>query len=179
MLTAVDELDTGAGDEVFDGAGHHDLRPLRERGYPLTDVYGHPANIVTTDFDFAGMQPHTDIEAQGRRRVADGARTADPACRPVEGGQEAITSRLDFATAERRQLMPDRSVPSPFCLSRGTRKMTSSSSILWCSLLGAGAMCSTPSHISSQRSMPIAFRRASSAGLTSTRTALMTRSYSR
>src|SRR5262245_37386387 len=69
--------------------------------------------------------------------------------------------------------MPDTSVPRRLRSIKGTRKTMSLSSSRWCSLLGAGAMCNTPSHISSRRSTPVSLRRANTSGLTSSITALI------
>src|SRR5680860_392325 len=112
VLTTVVELEARARDQVLDRARHDDLRRLRDRGHPLTNVDRHAADVVPADLDLAGVQADPDLQAQARSRVADGTAAADRARRPVEGGQKAIPHRLHFAALERLQLVADGRVVS-------------------------------------------------------------------
>ncbi len=69
-----------------------------------------PADIVTEQFDFSGVQSSTDFDPEPSNRIADVAGAANRARRAVENRDERIADRIDFASAEPRQLLPHQDV---------------------------------------------------------------------
>ena len=91
-----------AGDENLSCAGlRHDSRG---------DVEGDPADPAVDDLALARVDPGTDLEPQGADIVGYGARAADRAARPVEGGDEAVPGRVQLLSAIAGELLPDQRV---------------------------------------------------------------------
>jgi hypothetical protein len=73
--TSVFEGDSGAVDEVFDGARHKDLPGIRQRCDSRRDVDGDSADVVTAPFALTGVQAASNIDADPRYAISksDGA----------------------------------------------------------------------------------------------------------
>ena len=56
FAAAVIEAQSGAYDQVLDGARHQHLAGVGERRDPRADMNGDAANIVADDFALAGME---------------------------------------------------------------------------------------------------------------------------
>ena len=63
-----------------------------------------PATSEPASFDFIGVDPHSDIEADLTGGVADRAPATDGAGGAVEGGEHAVTGEPFLVTREARQL---------------------------------------------------------------------------
>src|SRR5579863_3021955 len=100
VLAALAEGQPGADDEVGDGARHEHLSWTGQRRHPGADVDGHPADVLSQQFDLARVQagPHLDAELGGP--VAYGTGALDGPCRSVERRQEAVADGLDLAAGE-------------------------------------------------------------------------------
>src|SRR5579863_8940995 len=110
VWTTIYELDSGAGDEVADGAGYQHFVGIRRRCDPRADVYSDSAHVVADQLALAGMQSGAHLEAQRLHPLADCACTSDRARRTIERGQQPVASGVDFAPAERAQLLAHRRV---------------------------------------------------------------------
>ena len=108
LRTARLEHDPGSGDQVLDRVRGQDLPATSQRADPRRDMDGDPGDVVADELDLAGVQPGPDLEPLRRDRVADDERGPDRARRPVEGGQEPVTGRLDLAATEPLEGEPDR-----------------------------------------------------------------------
>jgi hypothetical protein len=100
LRAAVVQDDIGAHDQVPHGLGGEDLTGPGRCHHPRRDVHGDAADVTVTQLDLAGMQPHPNLDADAAQLVPEGGRAADPAARPVEGGQQPITGRLHKPAAE-------------------------------------------------------------------------------
>src|SRR4029079_8555157 len=63
-------------------------------------------DVVTTDFDFAGMDPGAHADVVGGEGVSDRPRTIGRGAGTVERGDEAVAHGLDLATAKASDLDP-------------------------------------------------------------------------
>jgi hypothetical protein len=68
------------------------------------------ADVIGDDLDLTDVQPGADLQAQVAHGIADGRRAPHPACRRVERRHEAVTHRLDLATAIPFEQPPHRAV---------------------------------------------------------------------
>jgi hypothetical protein len=97
---AIGKGDAGAADEVGDGTGDEDFVGLGVRLHALGDVDGDAADIVTVEFDLAGVQPYSYMDADGAHGVADGTGAAHSSAGPVKDGQEPVARGFDLSTPE-------------------------------------------------------------------------------
>src|SRR4029453_9521236 len=95
---AVRKRDTRADDKALAGAGDEPLVRPGECADPRADVDGHAADVVADELALAGVQAGAHIDVERSHGVRDRSRTADPARRSVEGGEEAVAQRLHFAS---------------------------------------------------------------------------------
>jgi hypothetical protein len=64
VLPRFDELDTGAGDEVFDRARDEHFAWVRGLRHPRSDVHGDPAGLTGHHLALTGLQPGADLEPE-------------------------------------------------------------------------------------------------------------------
>src|SRR3954447_435805 len=94
----VGELDSGAGDEVGDGARDEHLARPRSGAHARADVHRDAAHIsVAHQLALAGVQTGADLDAERANRVAGRARAANPSRGTVERRQEPVAHRLDLS----------------------------------------------------------------------------------
>src|SRR5438094_8848889 len=70
-------------------------------------MHRNAADVVAHQLDFARVQPAADLDREFGRGSADRERASDPSGRSIEGRQEIVASRVDFATAETVKLLTD------------------------------------------------------------------------
>src|SRR5438270_12206768 len=107
MRASILEADARAGDEVFHRARHQHLACVRARCHASAYVHGETTDVRAHDLALAGVQPRADLQPDLGHRVPDRHRAADTARRAVEGGEEAVASSVDLASAEVRELPAD------------------------------------------------------------------------
>jgi hypothetical protein len=76
----------------------------------LADVYGDATDVVAAMLDLAGVDAGSDLQAERPDRLLDRLRAADRSRRAIEGGQHAITGRLDLSATVPVQLTSNDSV---------------------------------------------------------------------
>src|SRR6185369_17864424 len=69
------------------------------RGDPGTDGHCDSAEFAVDGLDFAGVHAAPDLQPKRTDRLGDRAGAADGPCRPVEGGEEAVSGRVDLLAA--------------------------------------------------------------------------------
>jgi hypothetical protein len=92
--------DVGAHDQIPYGPGGEDLPRTGQRHHSGRDVDRDTADVAVALLNFAGVQPHPELEADAAQLVSERGRTTDPAAWAVEGGQNPITGGLDQLAAE-------------------------------------------------------------------------------
>jgi hypothetical protein len=97
VQTAILELQSGTGSQIFHGAGDEHLSRPSARKDTLPDVHRNPGETVAKDLDFSGVEPRADLDAQLADAVAYDTGALHRARRTVEGGQEAVAGRIDLA----------------------------------------------------------------------------------
>src|SRR5262249_3789133 len=90
VLAEVLESEAGADDEVDDCAGNEHLVCGGERGDACPEMHGDTSDVVSAEFDLAGVYPGAGLDSEVAYRVADRTRAADRSCRSVEGRQDPI-----------------------------------------------------------------------------------------
>jgi hypothetical protein len=63
-------------------------------------MHGDAADVAVALLDFAGVQPHPDLEADAAQLVSEGSRAADPRAGTVKGRQDPVTGGLDQLAAK-------------------------------------------------------------------------------
>src|SRR5689334_7153280 len=107
MLTAILELDSRAGDEVFHRAGNKHLSRFGEGRDPRADVDCDSAGLAVHEFALAGMQTRAYLQVEVADALADSEGAADRPRRAVEGGEEAVAGGVHLLAAETPQLRAD------------------------------------------------------------------------
>ena len=79
-------------------------------------MHGDPPDLVADELALAGVEPISHADTQSLHYVDDGTSTPDPARRAVEGGEEAITCRIHFATPEPLELLAHHGVVALQCV---------------------------------------------------------------
>ena len=100
------ELQIGAGNEVFDGRGGQYLAGACLRCNPGADIDGNAGDLLADQFALANVQAGADLEPELLTdRASDRVGAADCPDRAVEGRKEAVTCRVDLASAEAAELL--------------------------------------------------------------------------
>jgi hypothetical protein len=110
---AVREPQPAAGDDVAHGRGHEDLTRTREARQPCGDVHRHPAEPAVIELALARVDAGADLEAEVGDLVVERACERHRVAGDAEGRQEAVPCRIDLATAEPRQPIPEPCVVGP------------------------------------------------------------------
>ena len=66
-----------------------------------------PANIVSSQLDFSGMQTSANFNSELRNSVPNTASTTNSAGRPIKGHNECIADGFDLASAPTSEFLPD------------------------------------------------------------------------
>ena len=77
---------------------------LRQGLHPGGGVHRDAADVVAAELDLAGVGAGPDLDAERAEGGDDLDGAANGAGGPVEGGDEAVTGRVDLPTAEAGQL---------------------------------------------------------------------------
>ncbi|HET6773552.1 MAG TPA: hypothetical protein VFH36_09590 [Acidimicrobiales bacterium] len=96
MFAAVVERRARTCDEVDDGSGHEDLAGLCGFADATCEVDGDACELGAASFDFTGVDPDPDVEADLAGGVADRGPTTDCAGRAVEGGEYSVSGEFLF-----------------------------------------------------------------------------------
>jgi hypothetical protein len=96
VLAAVVESRARACHQIDDGPRHEHLTRLCGFAHTACQVDGDARQLGAASFDFTGVDPHSDIEADLAGGVADRGPTTDRAGGAVEGGEDAITGELSW-----------------------------------------------------------------------------------
>jgi len=110
MLPTVSELDARSGDEIPDGAGHHDLSRVCLGADPSGYMDGEASQVIAAHLAFACMQTGADVDAKFSRSVKDGLGAADRTSGAVKGREEAVPSRVDLTSTKPPELIAYRAV---------------------------------------------------------------------
>ncbi len=97
LHTAIIERESGAGDEILDRARNQHLARVSPSRHAGADVHGDAAVFVSHHFALARMKSGAHVDAELVHCLRDGARTANPACRTIEGGEEPIARGINLA----------------------------------------------------------------------------------
>ena len=100
VLTAISELDAGAGDEVLDGRGDEDLTRVSVGGDPGTDVNGEAGQLAFISLALSRVNPDSQLEPKLVGVGNECLCTADRSRRTVEGGEEAVAGRVHLLASE-------------------------------------------------------------------------------
>ena len=126
MLASVVEGEVRSRDQVLDSRGDENLPWSRLRGHPRAGVDCDARELVPDHLALAGVQPGPYFETQLPHPVPDRRGAADGADRAVEGGEEAVSCRIQLATAKTIQLgthervvASDEVRPGPVCQLEG------------------------------------------------------------
>ncbi len=103
----VGEANAGAEDEHLHGAGDQNLTGAGERGDPGPHVDRQAGDLPAPAFHLARVQARPDLDAEVGYGIADGTCAADGPRRPVDGGEEAVSSGVDLHAAESLEEPPD------------------------------------------------------------------------
>jgi hypothetical protein len=98
VRSLVGEADLRSAHQLLDGRSDKHFTWLGQGGDPCADMYRDAGGLDPSAFDLAGMQAGTDLQADLPDRIADSARAANGACRPVEGRKEAVASGVDLGS---------------------------------------------------------------------------------
>jgi hypothetical protein len=112
MRPAFLEVQARAGDQVFYRSRYEDFACRRSRRDTCGNVDGDALYIMVSDLDLPGMQATADFNTQRTDGLGDRASTSDPASRPVEGGEEAVSQGFDLTAPVTREFAPYRCVMS-------------------------------------------------------------------
>src|SRR3954451_167579 len=100
MDAAVLELDSRAGDQVFDGARDEDFARACRRRDPRAHMDGDAGDPAPVHLAFAGVKSCTDRQPNRLDDVSDGRCAPDGPRWPVERREEAVTGGIHFSTAK-------------------------------------------------------------------------------
>jgi hypothetical protein len=106
------EADPRSNDQVFHSTGHEDLAGAAYGSDPSPNVHGDPADLVAGHLRLSSVEPGPDLQAKRAHSLDGSDGTTDAACRPVEDGEDTVSSSIDFAPAMPPQLLPDHGVMS-------------------------------------------------------------------
>src|SRR5947208_13663534 len=67
-----------------------------------------PANIVSSQLDFSGMQTSANFNSELRNSVPNTASTTNSSGRPIKGRDECRACGFDLASAPTSEFLPDR-----------------------------------------------------------------------
>jgi hypothetical protein len=107
VLTAVFEGQPGAGDQILDRARDEHLAGLGIGSDPGAGVHGDAGHLAVHQLALARVQADTDFQSELGHRFSDGATAADGACRPVEGGEEAVPRSVHLLAPEAHEVATD------------------------------------------------------------------------
>src|SRR4029077_9417607 len=110
VRTAIDELKSGARDQIFDRARYHHLVRSCDRGDARRDMHRDSANVAANQLTLAGMQPSANLQAQRLHLFAHRAGATHGARRAVEGGKQTVACGVHLVGAERGQFFPQHRV---------------------------------------------------------------------
>src|SRR5262245_23395104 len=120
VRAALFESDPRACHKVFDGIRDEHFSGPRRRRDARADVDGDATDLVAEHFALTRMETAPYVEPERSHVVADSARTADRARRPVERREETVAGAIDLAAAKsyelaahRRVVLLEQLAPSP------------------------------------------------------------------
>jgi hypothetical protein len=96
VLAAVVERRARTCDEIDDGWGHEDLAGFRSFADAACEVDGDARELGTASFDFTGVDPDANVEADLAGRVADRGPTTDDGAGPSKVA--SIPSPVSFSS---------------------------------------------------------------------------------
>jgi hypothetical protein len=105
-LPAINELDLGPDNEVFDGSRDQDFPGPRKCGYPSSNVNRQSPKILSSHFALAGVEPNSQLEPIAGCGLGDRLRTSDCSSRAVERSDKAVAGRVHLPPEESTQLFP-------------------------------------------------------------------------
>lgn len=91
---AATELDSGAGNQVLDGGEDQHLSGLCIRRDAGADVDRDSNDLPLDELALTGVQADPQLEPELTHRLGDCTTATNPACGPVEEGEEAIPGRI-------------------------------------------------------------------------------------
>ena len=91
----------------FTVGGDEHLGWSRDRCHPSPDVDGDALDALIGEFDLAGVDARSDLDAELPKRGTDRKRAAYGSCRTIERGEEAVARRIAFDSSVGGQLSPD------------------------------------------------------------------------
>ena len=114
MDAAILEAQARPGREIPGRAGHERLLAVRQRTDSRPDVNGDPADVATSELDFAGVHSGAYQDAEFSRRVLNVQTAADRSGWAIEGRKEPIARGIHLAAAERGEFPAhERVMPVP------------------------------------------------------------------
>src|SRR5215216_7172782 len=119
------ERQVGAGDEVANGSRNHDLAIAGQSEGPSRDVHADPSDVVVAELDLTGVDRRTDRQPDVAQASSEAEGTSKRPRGGIEGGQDAVPSRLHQEAAEALDLGPRYSVmsiqePAPSLIGRAS-----------------------------------------------------------
>ena len=106
------ESEVGARDEVSNGSCDDDLAIAGLSKGPSRDVNADPSDVVVAELDLTGVDRRTDRKPEVAEASIEAEGTSKSPRRRVEGGEDAVPSRLHEAAAEAFDLSARHSVMS-------------------------------------------------------------------
>jgi len=94
-------------DKISENPGNQDLAAPRQGQNPGRDVDGDAGELPLERLGLPHMEACPDLDPERPYGVTDGGSAANPIGRPVEGGEEPISRRVDLPSLELPQLAPD------------------------------------------------------------------------
>src|SRR6266581_7910579 len=110
MRASVVEGETGAGNEVFDGAGDEYLAWLGCSGYPGPDRDCDAGHFAIRDLALACVQASTNLDPKLTYGRCDRLCALDRARGAVEAGEESVAGGVHLGATEAGELPADRAV---------------------------------------------------------------------
>ena len=104
MRTAVFEVQTRAGHQIFDGAGDQRCAGVCYLCDARADVHRHACNLVTMELYLAGVQASADLDSYLACSLLDAQCAADSTRRAVECCEKTIARNIHLPATERCKL---------------------------------------------------------------------------
>src|SRR5215208_399043 len=101
VRAAIGELDPRPGDQVLDRARDEQLPRPRAGSDARPDMHRDPADVLAPQLALAGVHARSDLNVQRAHGLLGTGGAADGSRRAVEGGEESVARRLDFAARKR------------------------------------------------------------------------------
>lgn len=101
---AVGEPESGAGDQILDGARDHNHAGLRRGRHSSSDGHGDAGDLLVKQFALPRMQAGADLDAEFTDPVANRTRAANGPGRSVEDREEPVAGGVKLSAAEAGEL---------------------------------------------------------------------------